>query len=49
MAAYVSKRMETFDPEISGIFASMVATIKLEGDGVFKGDRKLIEDRLLNE
>ena len=49
MAAYVSKRMETFDPETSGIFASMAATIKLEGDGVFKGDKKLIEDRLLNE
>ncbi len=46
MAAYVIKRMETSDPEICGNFASMASTIKLEGKGVFCGNRDTIEGRL---
>jgi sugar/nucleoside kinase (ribokinase family) len=47
MAAYVSRKMEKIDPETCGTFASAAATIKLEGEGAFKGNRKLIEDRLM--
>ena len=46
MAAYVTKRMETSDPEICGNFASMTSTIKLERKGVFCGNRDTIEGRL---
>lgn len=46
MAAYVTKRMETSDPEICGNFASMTSTIKLESKGTFQGNRSMIERRL---
>ncbi len=46
MAAYVTKRMETQDPEICGLFASMASTIKLENTGAFNGNRKMIQEML---
>jgi sugar/nucleoside kinase (ribokinase family) len=46
MAAYVTKRIETSDPETCGIFASMVSTMKLEKIGVFKGSRSMVNERL---
>ena len=46
MAAYVIKRMEKFDPETCGLFASMVSTMKLEKIGAFQGNRSLINKRL---
>ncbi len=46
MAAYVTKRMEKYDPETGGIFASMVSTMKLEKIGAFQGNRSLINKRL---
>jgi sugar/nucleoside kinase (ribokinase family) len=46
MAAYVTKRMEKYDPETCGIFASMVSTMKLEKIGAFQGNRSLINKRL---
>jgi sugar/nucleoside kinase (ribokinase family) len=36
MAAYASKRLESFDPEKCGIFASQIASLKLENQGALK-------------
>jgi sugar/nucleoside kinase (ribokinase family) len=36
MAAYSSKRLESFDPEKCGIFASQIASLKLENQGALK-------------
>ena len=46
MAAYVIKRMESPEPETCGIFASMVATMKLEKIGAFQGNMSMINKRL---
>ena len=46
MAAYATKRMEKYDPETCGIFASMVSTMKLEKIGAFQGNRSVINKRL---
>jgi sugar/nucleoside kinase (ribokinase family) len=46
MAAYVTKRMETSDPETCGIFASMVSTMKLEKIGAFQGNMAMVDKRL---
>jgi sugar/nucleoside kinase (ribokinase family) len=46
MAAYVTKRMDTSDPETCGIFASMVSTMKLEKIGAFQGNRAMVDKRL---
>ncbi|MEN6574274.1 PfkB family carbohydrate kinase [Methanobacterium aggregans] len=49
MAAYATRRMETLNPETCGIFASMVSTMKLEGEGTFDGTRTLVESRISEE
>jgi sugar/nucleoside kinase (ribokinase family) len=46
MAAYASKRVEGYSPKSSGIFASMVSTMKLETIGVFKGNNQMVLERL---
>ena len=46
MAAYVTKRMESPDPETCGIFASMASTMKLEKIGAFQGNKSMINKRL---
>jgi len=46
MAAYAFRKLETFDPEECGIFASLIASLKMEHKGAFFGDRALIEEKL---
>lgn len=46
MAAYAFKRIESSEPETCGIFASMVATMKLEKVGAFQGNMSMIHKRL---
>jgi len=46
MAAYATKRMLSSKPKTCGIFASMVATMKLEKIGAFQGDLTQVHKRL---
>lgn len=46
MAAYARKRMETSNLETCGIFAAMVATMKLEKAGPFQGNITTVNKRL---
>jgi sugar/nucleoside kinase (ribokinase family) len=47
MAAYIAMRFKESDPEKCGIFASIVSTIKIENKGPFRGNRNLINERML--
>lgn len=42
MAAYVARKLETYDPQKCGLFASAAASLKLENKGAFKGDRSSV-------
>lgn len=46
MAAYAAKKLDVNDPQVCGMFAAAASVIKLENKGVFKGDKKLIEERI---
>jgi nucleoside kinase len=48
LAAYALRIQETSDPYESGIFASIVSSLKLEKKGAFHEDRQKIESRRLN-
>ncbi len=47
LAAYAFKRQETSDPYECGIFASVVASLKLERKGAFHGNKQQIKNRRL--
>lgn len=47
LAAYALKFMETGDSHKSGIFASVVASLKLENKGAFQGNLQEVNKRLL--
>ena len=46
MAAYAALRLEGENPRKCGIFAAAAASLKLENNGAFKGNRTLIEQKL---
>lgn len=46
MAAYAARKLEIEDPKKCGTFAAAASSLKLEDKGPFKGNRKLIENRL---
>lgn len=48
MAAYISRKLVSKDPQDCGRFASMVATIKLESSGGFNKNWDFVEKRIKN-
>jgi sugar/nucleoside kinase (ribokinase family) len=46
MAAYAAEKLESDNPEVCGIFASLVSSIKMEHKGAFQGEKILIEERM---
>ncbi len=46
MAAYAAKKLESDNPEVCGIFASFVSSLKMEHKGAFQGEKILIEERM---
>ncbi len=46
MAAYAAGKLESDNPEECGIFASLVSSLKMEHKGAFRGNRRLIEERV---
>ncbi len=48
MAAYAAQKLESDNPEVCGIFASLVSSLKMEHKGAFQGERILIEERMKN-
>ncbi|MGF7118223.1 PfkB family carbohydrate kinase [Methanobacterium oryzae] len=47
MAAYAAKKLEVNDPGECGRFAAAASAIKLENKGVFKGNKELIEEKIM--
>ena len=48
MAAYAAEKVESDNPEVCGIFASLVSSLKMEHKGAFQGDGILIEEEVKN-
>ncbi len=48
MAAYATGKLESDNPEVCGIFASIVSSVKMEYKGAFQGERILIEEGVKN-
>ena len=48
MAAYAAEKLESDNPEVCGIFASLVSSLKMEHKGAFQGEKILIEERMKN-
>jgi len=48
MAAYAAEKVESDNPEVCGIFASLVSSLKMEHQGAFQGDGILIEEEVKN-
>ncbi|WP_414469196.1 PfkB family carbohydrate kinase [Methanobacterium sp. ACI-7] len=49
MAAYTARKLETDSPQMCGIFAAAVSSLKLENRGPFNGNKKLILERCKNQ
>lgn len=48
MAAYAYCKTKTENPQKCGIFASATCSLKMEDDGAFQGNLKLIKDKIKN-
>lgn len=48
MAAYSAKKLESNDPELCGIFASLTSSLKIENKGAFQGKKIFIEEKVRN-
>ncbi len=46
MAAYAVGKLESDNPEVCGIFASLVSSLKMEHKGAFQGEKIFIKERM---